>query len=99
MTFKWPTDNWKTAQPGYKDERKTKQNCNIILQSSACVYIWGFPHSSDGEESACNAGDPSSIPGLGRSPGEGIEYPIRYSWTSLVAQLVKTLPAVWEIWI
>ena len=39
----------------------------------------GFPHSSVGKESAYNAGDPSSIPGSGRSPGEGIGYPLRYS--------------------
>ena len=36
----------------------------------------GFPGSSDGKESACNAGDPGSIPGLGRSPGEGNGYPL-----------------------
>ena len=42
-----------------------------------------------GKESACNAGDPSLIPGLGRSTGEGIGYPLQYSWASLVAQLVK----------
>ena len=52
----------------------------------------GFPHSSAGKESACNAGDPSLIPGSGRSAGEGIGYPLQYSWTSLVAQLVKNLP-------
>ena len=39
----------------------------------------GFPESSVGKESACNAGDPSSIPGLGRSPGEGMVYPLQYS--------------------
>ena len=38
-----------------------------------------FPHSSVGKESACNAEDPSSIPGLGRSPGEGKGYPLQYS--------------------
>ena len=58
-----------------------------------------FPDSSVGEESACNAGDPSSIPGSGRSSGEGIGYPLQYSWASLEAQLVKILPAVWEIWV
>ena len=41
------------------------------------------------KESTCNAGDPSSIPGLGRSAGEGIGYPLQYPWASLVAQLVK----------
>ena len=45
-----------------------------------------------------NAGEPSSIPGLGRSPGEGIGYPFQYSWTCLVAQIIKYLPAVRETW-
>ena len=49
----------------------------------------GFPHSSVGKNSTCNAGDPGSIPGLGRSPGEGIGYPPQYSWASLVVQLLK----------
>ena len=51
--------------------------------------------SSSGKESACNVGDPGSIPGLGRSTGEGIGYP----HISLVAQLVKKPPAVWETWV
>ena len=59
----------------------------------------GFPHSSVRKESTCNAGDSGSIPGLGRSAGEGIGYPFRCSWTSLVAQLVKNLPAMWETWV
>ena len=45
----------------------------------------GFPDSSVGKESTVNAGDPSSIPGLGRSPEEGLGYPLQYSWASLVA--------------
>ena len=49
----------------------------------------GFPDSSIGKESTCNAGDPGSIPGSGRSPGEWIGYPLQYSWASLVVQLVK----------
>ena len=56
----------------------------------------GFPHRSVGKEYACNAGDSGLIPGLGRSPGEGIGYPLQYSWASLVAQLVKNQPAMWE---
>ena len=60
---------------------------------------WGFPDSSVGKESASNAGDPSSIPGLGRSAGEGIGYPLQYSWASLVFQLVKNPPAMWEAWV
>ena len=59
----------------------------------------GFPDSSVGKESACNAGDPSLIPGSGRSPGEGIGYPLQYSWASLVAQLLKNPPARQEIWV
>ena len=49
--------------------------------------------------SACNAGDPSLIPGLGRSAGEGIGYPLQYSWASLVAQLIKNLPTMQETWV
>ena len=59
----------------------------------------GFPDSSVGKESTCNAGDPGSIPGSGRSPGEGMGYPLQYSWASLVAQLVKNPPAMREAWI
>ena len=58
-----------------------------------------FPHSSVGKESACNAGDLSLITGSGRSPGEGIGYPLQYSWASLVAQLVKNPPAMRETWV
>ena len=56
----------------------------------------GFPGNSVGKECACNAGDPGSIPGLGRSTGEGIGYPLQYSWPSLVVQLVKNPTAIWE---
>ena len=59
----------------------------------------GFPNSSVGKESACDAGDPGLIPGLGRSSGEGIGCPPQYSLASLVAQLVKNLPAMWETWV
>ena len=57
----------------------------------------GFPESSVGKESSCNAGDPGSIPGSGRSAGEGTGYPLQYSWALLVAQLVKNPPAMQEI--
>ena len=55
--------------------------------------------SSFGKESSCNAGDPDSIPGLGRSAEEGIGYPIQYSWASLMAQLAKNFPAMRETWV
>ena len=58
-----------------------------------------FPGSSAGKESTCHAGDLGSIPGFGRFPGEGIGYPLQYSWASLVAQMVKNPPAMRETWI
>ena len=59
----------------------------------------GFPRNSASKESACNAGDSSSILGLRSSPEEGIGYPLQYFWASLVAQMVKNLPAMWETWV
>ena len=56
------------------------------------AQLAGFRHSSVGKEFACKAGDPGSIPGSERATGEGIGYPIQYSWVSLVAQSVKNLP-------
>ena len=61
--------------------------------------VMNFPDSSVGKESACNAGDPSLFPGSRRSAGEGIGYALQYSWTSLVAHLVKNLPAMQETWV
>ena len=58
-----------------------------------------FPDSSVGKESSCNAGDPSLIPGSGRSLGEGLDYPLQYSWISLVAQLVKNPPVMRDTWV
>ena len=58
-----------------------------------------FPGSSAGKDLACNAGDPGSIPGSVSSPGEGIGYPLQYSWAFLVAQMVKNLPAMQETWV
>ena len=60
---------------------------------------WGFPDSSVGKESMCNAGDPGLIPGSGGSAEEGIGYPLQYSWASLVAQLVKNLPITQKTWV
>ena len=72
-----------------------------FLQKIYFIFLFSFPlqcfpHSSAGKESTCNAGDPGWIPGSGRSAGEGIGYPFHHSWVSLVAQLVKNLPAVQE---
>ena len=65
----------------------------LVYLASKC-----FPDSSVGKESTYNEGDPESIPALGRSAGEGIGYPLLYSWASLVAQLVNNPPAVQETW-
>ena len=59
----------------------------------------GFPDSSVGKESACNAEDPGLIPGSRGSAGEGTGYPLQCSWASLVAQLVKNPPAMQETWV
>ena len=59
----------------------------------------GFPDSSVGKESAYNLGDPVLIPGSGRSPGEGIGYPLQYSLASLGAQMIKNPPPMWETWV
>jgi len=68
------------------------------------VASTGSPDSSVDKESTCNAGNPGLIPGLGRSAGEGIGYPLPYyplpySCASLVAQLIKNLPAMQETWV
>ena len=71
---------------------------NINIETHHLTFYFlvksDFPDSSVGKESACNAGDPNLIPGSGRSTGEGISYPVQYSWASLVAQLAKNPPAV-----
>ena len=73
----------------------------MLLRSLLFILIssFGFSDSSVGKESVCSAGDTSSIPGSGRSAGEGIGYPLQYSWASLVVQVVKNLPAIRETWV
>ena len=78
--------------------------CFMYSQNTLCIHkivVYlpireGFRDSPVGKESVCNAGDPGSIPGSGRSAGEEIGHPLQYSWLSLVAQLVKNLPAMQE---
>ena len=75
-----------------------------MQKTSLFIFIkppehWGFPDSSVGKESTCKAGNPCLIPESGRSAGEGISYPLQYSWASLVAQVVKDPPAMWETWV
>ena len=80
--------------------------CASVCSSYIFIFILYFQYkghlnrnSSVGKESACHAGDPGSIPGSGRPTGEGIGYLLQYSWASLVAQLVKNLPVIREIWV
>ena len=75
--------------------------CSTLTASSFRILVvqLGFPGGSAGKESACNAGDFGSIPGLGRSTGEGIGCPLQYSWAFLMAQLIKNLPAMRETWV
>ena len=63
------------------------------------MLFLGFLGGSDGKESAYNVGELDQIPELGRSPGEGNGYAFQYSWASLVAQMVKNMPAVRETWV
>ena len=62
-------------------------------------YVLAFPGGLAGKEFPCNVGDLGSIPRLGRSPGEGKGYTLQYSWASLLAQLAKNPPAMWETWV
>ena len=85
----------------YVKQRKAFGKTVADLQVSFSLVLRSliFPGSSATKESACNAGDHGSIPGLGRSAGEGMGYPLQSSWASLVAQLVKNPPAIWQTWV
>ena len=77
-----------------------RYNVRLFNQDLSSFFnVGSFPDSSVGKEFACNAGDPSPIPGSGRFTEEGKGYPLQYSWASLVAQLGKNLPATKETWV
>ena len=78
---------------------RTLLSLHLVFYTSFSHVYYHHSYSSVGKESACNAGDPGSIPGWGRSSREGIGYPLQYSWASLVAQLVKNPPAKRETWV
>ena len=91
-----------TDFPKYPDQVCWKLVWEIIdddIKMHMISNVYVFPNSSVGKESACNTGDPGLIPGSGRSSGEGIGYPLQYSWASLLDQLVKNLPAMQETWV
>ena len=66
----------------------------FLIFEMGIIVSQRVPGGSAGKESICNAGDSGLIPELGRSSGEGIGYPLQYSWASLVAQLIKKLSEV-----
>ena len=76
----------------HREQNNSYSYCSFIIKR-------GFPDRSVCKESACNVGDPGTIPGLGRSAAEGTGYPLQYSWASLLAQLVKNPPAMRETWV
>ena len=88
-------------------DSKTLFNSPVItlLNIIECISLYRYFSSSFKAsliaqlESACNAGDPSLIPLLGRATGEEIGYSLQYSWASLVAHLVKNPPTMWETWV
>ena len=98
ISVEWTLRSWITRS-------LSSRYWEMVFQSGCtnlCSNVWGHqgsPGSLAGKESACNAGDPGLIPGMGRSPGEGTGYPLQYSWASLVAQMVKNLPAMQESWV
>ena len=87
----------------YKAHRNSKTillvKLKAVLSRFSRIRLWDPMNcSSAGKGSACNAGDPSSIPGSGRSSGEGIGYPLQYCWASPVAQTIKNPPPTRETW-
>ena len=91
--------NLVTEQHSKKSQSPCFPQRHPCVNTLLLIVIIHSCNSSVGKESACNARDPGLIPGSGRSAGEGIGYPLQYSWASLVAQLVKNLPAMQETWV
>ena len=83
----------------YYQPRSSKPNQTILNQTKFFFGSLGFPVNSAGKESICNAGDPGSVPGLGRCTEQGIGHLFQYSWAFLVAQLVKNLPVMQKTWL
>ena len=79
--------------------RKKKKRKKRAGKRSSHILSCSSLQSSAGKEPACDTGGPGLIPGSGRSPEEGIDYPLQYYWVSLVAQLVKNPPAMREAWV
>ena len=83
----------------YSGLKNSMDTVHWVTKSQTWMSNLGFLDISVGKESACNTGEPSLIPGSGRSAGEAIGYSLQYCWAFLIAHLVKNLPAVQEIWV
>ena len=99
----WPQEDQRTSSEDWPlssvvIKHPPHYHMHIFLLKSK-LFAWGFPFSSAGKESACNSADTGSIPGLGRSSGDGIGYPLQYAPASLVAQLVNNPPTKRETWV
>ena len=84
--------------PDFMTYFKATKIKTVLLVKAYSTDTWGFPCTSAGKESACNAGKAGLIPGLGRSSGGGLGYPFQRSWASLVAQMVKNPHSMQETW-
>ena len=93
-----PVSGWGSDASQHKCTKRQWKVINKPHSSFSPKMMQNWKHLCT-TEPTCNAEDPGLIPGLGRSAGEGIGYPLQYSWASLVAQLVKNSPAMWETWV
>ena len=101
ISHPWKRDGsstWWKSPLNQRISHISKNTFTINTTQKDNISITGFPVSSAGKESTCNAGDPGLIPGLGRSSGEGTSYPPQY-WASLVAKSIKNLPAMKDTWV
>ena len=112
VTSHFPVQTLSQANSNYQDPRNLEQGLLLACWTDVGPCNWappplgpgllcklGFPGGSVGKKYACNAGEPSLIPGSGRSTGEGIGHTLQYSWAFPMAQLVKNLPAMRETWV
>ena len=95
---------WISRNRGSCPEQLLMKHIHTGIYSYTSLYMYihihlGFPGSLAAEESACNAGESGLVPGSWRLAGEGIGYPLQYSWASQLAQTVKNLPAMWQTWV
>ena len=99
LTWRTSTRDKAYISGGESMENEVRGAQNVSPLPAGSLVLLGFPGSSADKESICNTGEPSSIPESGSYPGEGIGYPLQYSWASLVTQMVKNPPAIRETWV